>query len=590
MSENKNASSDMNRGNDEEEEGLQQEEEMETKEESDAKIGTAPAASTVAASTVANNGNDESETSEASTVPSGAGASFSSVSSGGARQSRAERRRRKRLQLASETSPAPPPTPGATAEPSNPSTSTTTTKSKNVANSVNSTTTNATNNNSTNPLLHTMSNSNLMSSLNQEVDELADRSSQQFTTSFDRASTTTTRPGSQVTTATCNSSSRSLAKSVGSTNGSVVTASSSRSRNHSRGGDGEEEDRPGAYAQPGRAFGERPAWSRPPQRGGRRDRSSRSLSITAYSLRSWLSSSRRTSLTSNITTPPEESSASSSYHPDVVAQASMVTDVEAVVYATDVSKDVEKQRREHRYFVMFGICGIVALVLSAIGLGVGLSLSSSNNDNNNDEPAETLVLECDVPDERPLLYKACECNLSTIPELPNHTVRYRETLVDLLVEDGVLPEEFGTIHNATSCDSRNLALHVLLAGLEHPSNDDNLDMLDDNDLEQSDTDDDYGGQNRYWLIDAVASDSMRTPVNLLSQRYALTVLYMELEGDSWDDNMGWVKMHSPCRWFGVHCTISGRVTELNLPANNLQGTIPSEIGALSFLSKLFLVG
>ena len=129
MSENKNASSDMNRGNDEEEEGLQQEEEMETKEESDAKIGTAPAASTVAASTVANNGNDESETSEASTVPSGAGASFSSVSSGGARQSRAERRRRKRLQLASETSPAPPPTPGATAERANPSTSTTITKS-----------------------------------------------------------------------------------------------------------------------------------------------------------------------------------------------------------------------------------------------------------------------------------------------------------------------------------------------------------------------------------------------------------------------------------------------------------------------------
>ena len=70
---------------------------------------------------------------------------------------------------------------------------------------------------------------------------------------------------------------------------------------------------------------------------------------------------------------------------------------------------------------------------------------------------------------------------------------------------------------------------------------------------------------------------------------ALVALYDETGGADWKDSSGWQSDSAPCAWFGVTCD-RGRVTELNLPDNNLGGTIPSELGDLRRLAYLDLYG
>jgi len=82
---------------------------------------------------------------------------------------------------------------------------------------------------------------------------------------------------------------------------------------------------------------------------------------------------------------------------------------------------------------------------------------------------------------------------------------------------------------------------------------------------------------------------------------ALRALYLSTDGDNWTNNTGWPTAadfnanSSPqggtdiSGWYGVECNGAERVTELNnLWGNNLSGTLPSELGGLSFLTILFL--
>lgn len=69
--------------------------------------------------------------------------------------------------------------------------------------------------------------------------------------------------------------------------------------------------------------------------------------------------------------------------------------------------------------------------------------------------------------------------------------------------------------------------------------------------------------------------------------YALQQLYTNTNGKSWTNNNNWFKSQYPCDWHGVRCE-NGRVTELDLENNNLQGEIPSELGALKDMEALSL--
>jgi len=70
---------------------------------------------------------------------------------------------------------------------------------------------------------------------------------------------------------------------------------------------------------------------------------------------------------------------------------------------------------------------------------------------------------------------------------------------------------------------------------------------------------------------------------------ALVELYNKTGGDTWTDNSGW--LGNMGAWYGVNLTLVNgviRVTRLKLSFNNLEGTIPPEIGNLTELTHLEL--
>lgn len=73
-----------------------------------------------------------------------------------------------------------------------------------------------------------------------------------------------------------------------------------------------------------------------------------------------------------------------------------------------------------------------------------------------------------------------------------------------------------------------------------------------------------------------------------SECEALTALYDDTNGDHWTTNTGWLQTNTPCNWFGVTCG-GGRVTQLLLNDNQLNGGLSSEIGNLTSLQQLDLM-
>jgi Leucine-rich repeat (LRR) protein len=72
----------------------------------------------------------------------------------------------------------------------------------------------------------------------------------------------------------------------------------------------------------------------------------------------------------------------------------------------------------------------------------------------------------------------------------------------------------------------------------------------------------------------------------VAQRNALISLYNTTNGNNWVDNTSWLS-GDHCNWFGIVCTDSN-VTSLSLPFNDLNGTLPTNIGDLTNLTE-FLV-
>jgi len=71
------------------------------------------------------------------------------------------------------------------------------------------------------------------------------------------------------------------------------------------------------------------------------------------------------------------------------------------------------------------------------------------------------------------------------------------------------------------------------------------------------------------------------------ERAALTQIYNAAEGGNWTNSTNWLSNEPLNTWYGVTVT-NGRVTQLDLENNNLQGTISSAIGNLTSLRGLNL--
>lgn len=68
---------------------------------------------------------------------------------------------------------------------------------------------------------------------------------------------------------------------------------------------------------------------------------------------------------------------------------------------------------------------------------------------------------------------------------------------------------------------------------------------------------------------------------------ALVAFYHSTGGENWDLKRGWLQTDTPCGWAGLECE-SGHITIMALNYNNLQGSLPPQLGQLSKLQSLVL--
>ncbi len=60
---------------------------------------------------------------------------------------------------------------------------------------------------------------------------------------------------------------------------------------------------------------------------------------------------------------------------------------------------------------------------------------------------------------------------------------------------------------------------------------------------------------------------------------ALQAIYNATNGAHWKQNDGWLSEKLPCEWYGITC-VEGAIVEINLSNNDLDGSIPPEVGNL----------
>ena len=93
-----------------------------------------------------------------------------------------------------------------------------------------------------------------------------------------------------------------------------------------------------------------------------------------------------------------------------------------------------------------------------------------------------------------------------------------------------------------------------------------------------------------WSLEDRSKYNVEVPVRV-GVRYALATLYYATNGDKWLNNTNWGRGHE-CMWKGIYCNLDANnivsVNYLNLVTNNLDGSIPEEIGYVETLQRIEL--
>ena len=74
----------------------------------------------------------------------------------------------------------------------------------------------------------------------------------------------------------------------------------------------------------------------------------------------------------------------------------------------------------------------------------------------------------------------------------------------------------------------------------------------------------------------------KTPLDeKLIDIYAVATFFFSTGGISWYNNTKWKSGDPVCIWHGIECDVHGHVIAMELPRNNLIGTLPPELGLLA---------
>ena len=231
-----------------------------------------------------------------------------------------------------------------------------------------------------------------------------------------------------------------------------------------------------------------------------------------------------------------------------IAQASAVDNAEPVVYATSINPDRTATNRR----IVIGL-GIVAVLL-ILGLSVGLirtwdeevveSIPSKSETERKHPWCEQQLEEQDV-------FAHCLCSNTTSElEWTQTEKRYYHMLQRVFINNSVIDTE----QEMDSCATQNQCM-VWTANYER--------------------------RNMTKAEFEVALENTDPVI----QYYALCMTYIQFDGWNWTQHDGWLKDKFFCDWFGMQCSFLSRVTGIKLPSNGLNGTFPSELGRMAFLSE-----
>lgn len=91
------------------------------------------------------------------------------------------------------------------------------------------------------------------------------------------------------------------------------------------------------------------------------------------------------------------------------------------------------------------------------------------------------------------------------------------------------------------------------------------------------------------VMSGSASAVIRVSVRPVSKdEAALAAFYAAMDGSRWSNNENWLSARPVGDWYGVTADSEGRVRELVLDRNGLNGVLPPELGALDELERLEL--
>jgi len=203
---------------------------------------------------------------------------------------------------------------------------------------------------------------------------------------------------------------------------------------------------------------------------------------------------------------------------------------------------------KHRKVFLFLLIFLLVAVALGVGLGLGLKVDNTIQDNTNQSniPSEKEdSCRNDVVEEISSDWQLCLCEHRPIFKGVNDD-RYHWLKSSLSNHLG--PE----LHDISSCEPSHIAL--------------------------------------LWLTqDTHENGELYDEISLVN-RFVLTLSFFSWYNykEPWINNEGWMAFKDECKWFGITCNDKKEVVSISLQGNQLSGSIPTQLGLLSQLSRLQL--